>query len=242
MSKSKVLAALAIAAALVVVGCSAVRCAAPHDAAEDQTTAPKIQDGQDSEAGGSGGESTKASTLDTLRECSWVAESGSGATLEFRDGAFVENGETLEATAFDTVSDSQAKSQSVLTIRPVRNGLSSADTAVILSGSEGSYRVQCDAFALEPSYVQANRTSGAFAVAGLNDEYLELAGITEAELTAAISEYCSRSVPSASGASFDGEVFIDMGSGLCSATFHANDAARTIVTVTSQGGKLTVAG
>lgn len=46
--------------------------------------------------------------------------------------------------------------------------------------------------------------------------------------------------PQATKATFDGEVYLDLASDAVSATFHLNDAAKSILTVTFQDGKFTV--
>lgn len=81
---------------------------------------------------------------------------------------------------------------------------------------------------------------GPFEVTGLDERYLELVGGDEDALRAAIGAYAARRSPQASSASFDGEVFLDLASGMVSATFHLDDNASTIVTVQWAGGAFTV--
>lgn len=97
-----------------------------------------------------------------------------------------------------------------------------------------------DAFSAAPSYVASEGGGGPFEVTGLDERYLELVGGDEDALRAAIGAYAARRSPQASSASFDGEVFLDLASGMVSATFHLDDNASTIVTVQWAGGAFTV--
>ena len=100
--------------------------------------------------------------------------------------------------------------------------------------------VASDAFSAAPSYVASEGGGGPFKVTGLDERYLELVGGDEGALRAAIGAYAARRSPQASSASFDGEVFLDLASGMVSATFHLNDNASTIVTVQWADGAFTV--
>lgn len=81
-----------------------------------------------------------------------------------------------------------------------------------------------------------------FAIAGLADGYLELAGVGEGAIREAVASYCRENVPSATAASFDGEVYWDARSGRVSATFHLDDGDASMVTVTCSDGAVSVAG
>ena len=77
---------------------------------------------------------------------------------------------------------------------------------------------------------------------GLAAAYVEMAGGDEQAVREAVSSYCRSHVPAARSASFDGEVYLDMRDGRVVATFHCDDAARTILTVTYASGEFTVMG
>ena len=237
MRKNTLVAGLAIAAILMLVGAGAVRCVASSIAngQEEGETPATNQSREEGASYGSG-------AYDSLANAVWVAADGSGATCEFKEGMMVEKGSRLEATPLTVISEQSAKGQTVITIEPVKNGATAPQTALIVSGLDGAREVASDAFAISKSYVERVGGGGKFNVYGASKEYLELAGTTEEFLSDAISAYCEKRVPSATAATFDGEVFLDMKSGLCSATFHANDAASTIITVTAKSGALTVAG
>ena len=83
---------------------------------------------------------------------------------------------------------------------------------------------------------------GGVEVTGLAEPYLELIGGDGDGLARAIGEWARANAPSAGEASFDGEVFLDTGSGRVSATFHLDDAASTIVAVSYEAGAFDVAG
>ena len=58
----------------------------------------------------------------------------------------------------------------------------------------------------------------------------------------ALAAYMAKNVPQAASASFDGEASVDFNAKTVSASFHADDPARTVLVVAYADGKFTVTG
>ena len=61
-------------------------------------------------------------------------------------------------------------------------------------------------------------------------------------LRKALAAYMAKNVPQAASASFDGEASVDFNAKTVSASFHADDPARTVLVVAYADGKFTVTG
>lgn len=238
--KGRLAAAIAACALLVVAGSAAARCAVVHAAGEAEGGGAAVQE----EEGGGDMETAEQRALSALTSRSWRAEGDASRTAAFRDGSFVEaDGAGARVTAFDVVGASEGEDRCSLTVKLVRDGEPApVDSEIVLEGREGSLKVSCDGFAGAPSYVEGAGSGGEVAVTGLAGAYVEMAGGDEGAVREAVSSYCRAHVPAARSASFDGEVYLDMVGGRVAATFHCDDAARTILTVTYAGGEFTVMG
>ena len=185
------------------------------------------------------GDAAETPPQDELRAKSW--RSGQ-ASVEFKGGLFVETeGDTTKATAFDVVSDSSQGAQRVLTIDAYGTD-SVTRTVVVVEGEGTGETVRSDAFKISKSYAVAPEGDRNLAIEGVDADYLSLVGGDEAPLEEAVADFCSSAVPTATVASFDGEVYLDTKAGTVSATFTCNDAARTIVSVTCSAGSFSVSG
>ena len=250
--KNKLMLAAAVGMVAVVVATTAVRCTIAHTASEDEAGRPAAEAALEEPAadGGEGatteaGEADEAGeTLARLRGGSWVAADGSGKTLAFRDGAFVESdGASASLTAFGVEGAGSSEGQRWLDVRMLRSGDAGAASAtLILEEGEAGASVASDGFLLSDRYVEAPAAAGGVEVTGLADSYLALVGGDGDGLERAIGEWARSNAPTAGEASFDGEVFLDTAAGRVSATFHLDDAASTIIAVSYEGGEFSVAG
>ncbi|MDJ1649856.1 MULTISPECIES: hypothetical protein [Gordonibacter] len=249
--KNKLMVAAAIGMVAVVVAATAVRCSAeraaeeavpPEPARAEQATAPEEGAEQPSEGGAA--EAAASETLSILRGTAWTAPDGSGGTIAFRDGSFVESdGESASVAAFEVVGAGGSEGQRYLDVEIVRDGSGGAlSTTIVVDEAEGGATVTSDGFALSGSYVEGAAPESALRVVGVADPYPALVDGRTGELEEAIAEWARRCAPTATEASFDGEVFIDVEGGRVSATFHLDDAASTIVTAIYQGGSFSVVG
>ena len=234
--RGKVIAVAAAGALVVLLASTIARCAAAGPAGAGQGAGGSAPEQAQQQAGPA---EAAASTLEAAAGTSWVAEDGSGATLQVTDRSLVESATdgTVSALAYSAADEAEADGQAIVTLT-LEDG-SAATLIVTLEDGEPA-AVASDAFSAAPSYVASEGGGGPFEVTGLDERYLELVGGDEDALRAAIGAYAARRSPQASSASFDGEVFLDLASGMVSATFHLDDNASTIVTVQWAGGAFTV--
>ena len=234
--RGKVIAVAAAGALVVLLASTIARCAAAGPAGAGQGAGGSAPEQAQQQAGPA---EAAASTLEAAAGTSWVAEDGSGATLQVTDRSLVESATdgTVSALAYSAADEAEADGQAIVTLT-LEDG-SAATLIVTLEDGEPA-AVASDAFSAAPSYVASEGGGGHFEVTGLDERYLELVGGDEDALRAAIGAYAARRSPQASSASFDGEVFLDLASGMVSATFHLDDNASTIVTVQWAGGAFTV--
>ena len=234
--RGKVIAVAAAGALVVLLASTIERCAAAGPAGAGQGAGGSAPEQAQQQAGPA---EAAASTLEAAAGTSWVAEDGSGATLQVTDRSLVESATdgTVSALAYSAADEAEADGQAIVTLT-LEDG-SAATLIVTLEDGEPA-AVASDAFSAAPSYVASEGGGGPFEVTGLDERYLELVGGDEDALRAAIGAYAARRSPQASSASFDGEVFLDLASGMVSATFHLDDNASTIVTVQWAGGAFTV--
>lgn len=251
--KSRIMAIAAIGAVAILIASSAIRCSvakSAEDGAERAASAASEQTAQRQEGYASSDVQAVASTttqaasaIDTLKGKAW--RSDAGASVTFRDGMYVEtDGQTTKITAFTVDSESAKDGQTTLALSLYRDGSADAvqSVMVVKDAGDGKATVASDQFQMGKSYRESAQARTAFSVAGVNDEYRALVGGDEAGLDTALGSYMASHVPSASRASFDGEVYVDYNAKTVLATFTCDDAARTILTVTYSGGAFKVNG
>lgn len=241
MGRRKRTAAIALAAVLALgIGAGVARCAAVHGQQEDQQaqeaaatnagttqeTAPEDDDAQDA--------------LAVLQSHAWQAEGDPSVAVEFRDGSFVETDASgVHVTAMEVAKASET-SLDVLLVRD--GGEGEVKTTIELSGKEGSWKVSSDGFSCAHTYVETTPHKEAVAVEGVTEPYTTLIEGRTDELALAVAACCRAHVPTATRATFDGEVYLDTNAGAVTATFRCDDAAATILQVTYEGGAFAVAG
>lgn len=201
------------------------------------------------EGGGAGaqkpGDATTAMfALDALRSHAWQAEGDAETTIAFKDGTFVEtNAEGAKVTAFEVTGVTEGDDQGSIAMKLVRDGMGEElDTVVLVEGKEGEIRITSDGFRNSKTYVQAGAGAEPVGVAGVTEPYTGLIDDKTDELASAVATYCRDHVPTATEASFDGEVFLDVNTQRVVATFHCNDKASTILSVTYADGAFSVMG
>ncbi len=249
--KNKLMLAAAIGMVAIVVGSTAVRCSVAHtveeraepanaavveSAVQTRDATQTAQKAPEKDAG--------TETLALLRSNAWQAEGMPEKTLAFREGSFVESdGTSVRLTAFEVKDAGEAEGQRYLDIDIMREGDPYAtSTTLVVDEQDGSLSVACDGFAIEKRYVQGAPSGAEVAVAALAEPYTGLIDGKAGDLASAIGQWCKGHAPTATSASFDGEVYVDVRGGRVSATFHLDDAAATIVTAVYEGGAFSVVG
>lgn len=249
--KNKAMLAAAIGMVAIVVATTAVRCSIAHTVEQGGDVPPTAsveqpaeQDAPEAEPEAEKGSDEAAAVLQDLRGGAWAASDGSGKTLAFREGSFVESdGASVSMTAFEVEGSGSSGEQRWLDVLLLKDGNATGRSATIVldEGAEGT-SVACDGFSLSGRYVQAAIPGGPIEVAGLAEPYPSLVDGKTDELASAITEWAEGHAPTATRASFDGEVFVDVAGGRVSATFHLDDAAATIVTAVYRSGRFDVLG
>lgn len=249
--KNKVMLAAAVGMVAIVIGSTAVRCSIAHTVEESaHNVAPPSAESVAQDAGGADAAGA-ASAEDESEEIAkllqgnvWQAEGAPEKTIVFREGSFVESdGTSVKLTVFDVKQAGEGNGQKHLDIDFMREGDPYATSAsIIVEEQDGVLTVASDAFAVEPRYVQGKPAGTAVSVSGLAEPYTGLIDGKSAELASAVGSWCASHAPSATVASFDGEVYLDVRGGRVSATFHLDDTASTIVTAVYEDGSFAVAG
>lgn len=236
--KNKVMLIATIGAVAILVASSAARCAAVRasDDGDGRQQSMVEQEAKDeAESPGEGSDSI----MSVLESHAWQADGDASKTIAFKDGRFVESdGTDTRVTACDVTGSGDGS----LDVTLIRDGDGKKRTVISLSGEEGSYRVSCDGFAMAGEYVQGSGAEGPIAVSGLAEPYTTLIDGKRDELASAVAAYCRDNVPTATKATFDGEVYLDTGSGRTVATFTCDDKAETILSVAYSGGEFAVSG
>lgn len=250
--KNKLMLAAAIGMVAIVIGSTAVRCSVAHtveESAEPASSDITVESAAQTQDAGQAAqeapeEDAAAETLALLRSNAWQAKGAPERTLAFREGSFVESdGASVRLTAFEVKGSGETDGQRYLDIDIMREGDSYATpTTLIVDEEDGALSVACDGFAIEKRYVQGATSGAEVAVAGLAEPYTGLIDDKAGELASAIGQWCKGHAPTATSASFDGEVYVDVRGGRVSATFHLDDTAATIVTAVYEDGAFSVAG
>lgn len=249
--KNKIMLAAAIGMVAVVIGSTAVRCSIAHtveESAQADTQSPvesAVQDAGSAATADTASATDKAEEIAKLLQGSvWQAEGAPEKTIEFRDRSFVESdGTSVKLTVFDVKEAGEGNGQKHLDIDFMREGdPCNTPASIIVEERDGILTVASDAFAVEARYVQGKPAGTTVSVSGLAEPYTDLIDGKTGELASAVGSWCASHAPSATTASFDGEVYLDVRGGRVSATFHLNGAASTIVTAVYENGAFSVAG
>lgn len=146
-------------------------------------------------------------------------------------------------TAFEVEGSGSSGAQRWLDVLLLKDGDAAGESAtIVLDEDDEVSSVACDGFSLSGRYVRTATSGGTVEVTGLAEPYPSLVDGRTDELAAAISEWAAGHAPTATSASFDGEVFVDIAGGRVSATFHLDDDASTIVTAVYRSGEFSVLG
>ena len=244
--KNKVFVAAAIGAAAILVASSVVRCAATRtvESAVPDTPGASQQAAEEQETeGGKMDSDTVQKAIEALRSHAWQAEGDASKTIAFRDGSFVESDSAgVKVTAFEVTGASEDDDHASLDVEMTRDGSGPFACIIAIDGREGSLTVSSDGFANASRYVQGNGSKEPVSVEGVTEPYTTLIDGKDEELEAAIASYCRDRVPTATRATFDGEVYLDIANGRVAATFHCDDKAATILSVRYFDGAFTVSG
>ena len=110
-----------------------------------------------------------SAVLEELRGSAWTAADGSGKTLAFREGSFVESdGASVSMTAFEVEGSGSSGAQRWLDVLLLKDGDAAGELAtIVLDEDDEVSSVACDGFSLSGRYVRTATSGGTVEVTGL---------------------------------------------------------------------------
>lgn len=218
--KTKLMAICAAGAAAILIGAGLARCAIAPSEPETVVTAEEqgqqIEQADDSFSGYAG--------------TTWESEDGT-CTLTLSDSTIVEQGEAgVQVMYYEVLSEDTSDEGLAAQISFTRSADEpSSQTLLSIRPSADSTSLTCDALALSKSYLLAEGASAGIELSAHSSELNELLGADDSEIASAIAPRASAVSPTATLATWDGEVYIDCNEDVLTTTFHLDDAASTIV-------------
>jgi len=225
--KTKLMAICAAGAAAILIGAGLARCAiAPS---EPETVVPAEEQGQQIEQADDSFSGYAGTT--------WESEDGT-CTLTLSDSTIVESGEAgVQVMYYEVLSEEPDDDGLSAQISFTRSaGEAASQTLLSISDAGGWKSISCDAFALSKSYLIAEGSEAGIELSAHSPELNELLDAEDAEIASAIAQKASSASPTATLATWDGEVYIDCNEDVLTTSFHLNDAASTIVQLSLDRG------
>lgn len=225
--KTKLMAICAAGAAAILIGAGLARCAiAPS---EPEIVVPAEEQGQQIEQADDSFSGYAGTT--------WESEDGT-CTLTLSDSTIVESGEAgVQVMYYEVLSEEPDDDGLSAQISFTRSaGEAASQTLLSISDAGGRKSISCDAFALSKSYLIAEGSEAGIELSAHSPELNELLDAEDAEIASAIAQKASSASPTATLATWDGEVYIDCNEDVLTTSFHLNDAASTIVQLSLDRG------
>lgn len=225
--KTKLMAICAAGAAAILIGTGLARCAiAPS---EPEIVVPAEEQGQQIEQADDSFSGYAGTT--------WESEDGT-CTLTLSDSTIVESGEAgVQVMYYEVLSEEPDDDGLSAQISFTRSaGEAASQTLLSISDAGGWKSISCDAFALSKSYLIAEGSEAGIELSAHSPELNELLDAEDAEIASAIAQKASSASPTATLATWDGEVYIDCNEDVLTTSFHLNDAASTIVQLSLDRG------
>ena len=225
--KTKLMAICAAGAAAILIGAGLARCAiAPS---EPEIVVPAEEQGQQIEQADDSFSGYAGTT--------WESEDGT-CTLTLSDSTIVESGEAgVQVMYYEVLSEEPDDDGLSAQISFTRSaGEAATQTLLSISDAGGWKSISCDAFALSKSYLIAEGSEAGIELSAHSPELNELLDAEDAEIASAIAQKASSASPTATLATWDGEVYIDCNEDVLTTSFHLNDAASTIVQLSLDRG------
>lgn len=225
--KTKLMAICAAGAAAILIGAGLARCAiAPS---EPEIVVPAEEQGQQIEQADDSFSGYAGTT--------WESEDGT-CTLTLSDSTIVESGEAgVQVMYYEVLSEEPDDDGLSAQISFTRSaGEAASQTLLSINDTGGRKSISCDAFALSKSYLIAEGSEAGIELSAHSPELNELLDAEDAEIASAIAQKASSASPTATLATWDGEVYIDCNEDVLTTSFHLNDAASTIVQLSLDRG------
>lgn len=225
--KTKLMAICAAGAAAILIGAGLARCAiAPS---EPEIVVPAEEQGQQIEQADDSFSGYAGTT--------WESEDGT-CTLTLSDSTIVESGEAgVQVMYYEVLSEEPDDDGLSAQISFTRSaGEAASQTLLSINDTGGRKSISCDAFALSKSYLIAEGSEAGIELSAHSPELNELLDAEDSEIASAIAQKASSASPTATLATWDGEVYIDCNEDVLTTSFHLNDAASTIVQLSLDRG------
>ena len=216
--KTKLMAICAAGAAAILIGAGLARCAiAPSD---PNPVVPVEEQSRQAEQAGE--------SLAGYAGTTWESEDGT-CTLTLSDSTIVESGEAgVQVMYYEVLSEEPDDDGLSAQISFTRSaGEAASQTLLSINDTGGRKSISCDAFALSKSYLIAEGSEAGIELSAHSPELNELLDAEDAEIASAIAQKASSASPTATLATWDGEVYIDCNEDVLTTSFHLNDAAST---------------
>ena len=178
------------------------------------------------------------------RDGEGITWDSTGAVSKAPKGMVIEKGADgkIHVLTVSEVEEADAGKQAVLTVAGTdEDSRDSVTWTLIFDRSGGAATMSSDDFKVSKKYSE-DVAEGSVSVSGMDEAYIGLVGGDAEPLRKALAAYMAKNVPQASSASFDGEASVDFNAKTVSASFHADDPARTVLVVAYADGKFTVSG
>ena len=195
--KTKLMAICAAGAAAILIGAGLARCAiAPS---EPEIVVPAEEQGQQIEQADDSFSGYAGTT--------WESEDGT-CTLTLSDSTIVESGEAgVQVMYYEVLSEEPDDDGLSAQISFTRSaGEAASQTLLSISDAGGWKSISCDAFALSKSYLIAEGSEAGIELSAHSPELNELLDAEDAEIASAIAQKASSASPTATLATWDGEV------------------------------------
>ena len=225
--KTKLMAICAAGAAAILIGAGLARCAiAPS---KPDPVVPAEEQGQQIEQ--------TDESLGGYTGTTWESEDGT-CTLTLSDSTIIESGEAgVQVMYYEVLSEEPDDSGISAQISFTRSaGEAASQTLLSISDTGGREIISCDALALSKSYLIAEGSETGLELSAHSPELNELFDAEDPEIASAIAQKASAASPTATLATWDGEVYIDCNEDVLTTSFHLNDAASTIVQLSLNRG------
>lgn len=228
--KSKVMAALACAALLVLIGAGCARCTMVHSTQQDP-----VEQGQ-GEGAADEADVAKGS-LEKLLGTKWTSKDGK-ATLSIMNGAFVERAVDEEKVTYWEPENAKADDGGFSESIWVSDSITSAQTPSVVrvdATENGGIAITCDSFKISATYLIDAPEDVELAISGNVNYLATLAGVEKDSIVGCLQDFARSRSPYAKTAAWDGEVYIDANANKTSSTFTLDDPNGTIVTIVVDG-------
>lgn len=233
--KNKVLAALAIGAAVILIGSSIARCSiaagvdsAQTEASSEAKAAPAVEESRGSDPDADDGDVT---AFGAFRNSKWASHD-KASELMLTDAAMIESVEGASRVIYYAVESEDGDPDGVSVVLSVSDTMAGEERRTVMriaNDGLGGHTLTCDELHSAYEYIAPEATE--VSIQNSAEELTRCLGHTADDIEAALSRFASERSPHAASATWDGELWIDCNAGTVVTNFILDDAASTVVSV-----------